>query len=144
MAAKKVRAPRVEFSQRVFDEICARIAAGGDDSSLRKICAEAGMPDRRTFCDWRKRSAELQAQYDRACIDRQDTYFDELIEIADTETDPQRARNRIDARKWAWARMNRKKFGERVTNEHVGEEGGPIQMLLAQLEGTPLKPKDPE
>jgi hypothetical protein len=121
------QAPRVEFSQAKFDEICARIAAGGDDSSLRKICSETGMPSRDTFNEWRKRTPELEAQYDRACEDRKDTFFDELIEIADTETDPQRARNRMDARKWAWARMDRKRFGDKVTNELVGEDGGPVQ-----------------
>lgn len=113
MATKK-QAPRVEFSQEIFDAICMRIASGGDNSSLRAICKEAGMPSRQTFNEWRQRNAALQEQYDRACLDREDTYFDELIEIADTEPDPQRARNRMDARKWAWARMNRKKFGDKV------------------------------
>jgi hypothetical protein len=120
------QAPRVEFSQAKFDEICARIAAGGDASSLRQICAETGMPTRQTFNEWRKRTPELEAQYDRACEDRKDTFFDELIHIADTEKDPAIARNRMDARKWSWARMDRARFGDRVTNELVGEGGGAV------------------
>lgn len=122
MATRK-QAARVEFSQKLFDDICARIASGGDENSLRRICEEAGMPDRGTFIKWSNRTPELRTQYDQAYITRQDTYFDELIEIADTETDPQRAKNRMDARKWAWARMNRKKFGEKIEAELSGSIG---------------------
>lgn len=114
MVTKKPQGPRVEFSQKKFDEICDRLASGGDENSLRAICDENGMPDRTTFIRWSKRTPELRAQYDQAYLDRQDTYFDELIDIADTEPDAAKARNRIDARKWAWARMNRKKFGDKI------------------------------
>lgn len=124
---KKQAAPRVVFSQALFDAVCKRIASGGDENSLRKICAEDGMPDRHTFSDWSKKTPELRAQYDQAFLDRRDTYFDELIDIADTETDPVRARNRMEARKWAWARQDRARFGDKVTNELVGKDGGPMQ-----------------
>lgn len=127
MATKKP-APMVKFSQELFDAICRRIAAGGDNSSLRKICVEKDMPDRATFNDWRKRTPELQAQYDQACSDRQDTFFEEMIDIADTETDAAKARNRIEARKWAWARMNRKKFGDSMTL--AGDPDAPVQLVL--------------
>jgi hypothetical protein len=132
MATRK-QAPKVHFSQEIFDAICARIAAGGDNSSLVKICAEPGMPTRQTFNEWRKRTPELEAQYDRACEDRKDTFFDELIQIADTETDPQRARNRMDARKWAWARMDRKRFGDRVDSEITGKDGSPLSIEIVRF-----------
>lgn len=149
MATKKLQAKRVEFSQALFDAICRRIAAGGDDSSLRKICASPGMPDRATFNDWRKRTPELQAQYDLACLDREDSYFEQIIDIADecrvgvkrttkangdvetVEIDMvERAKVQIDARKWSLARMNRKKYGDHVKQEHTGEGGGPLQLIL--------------
>lgn len=138
MAGKQGQAARVEFSQAVFDAICMRIAKG---ESLRKICSKAGMPDRATFNGWRKLTTELQAQYDRACRDREDTYFEEIIDIADTETDPARARNRIDARKWTLACMNRKKYGTKVGVDG-GDDGDPIRLLLTQVEGSGLKPKE--
>jgi hypothetical protein len=114
MAGKKGQAPRTEFSQALFDRICERIATGGDNSSLRVICSETGMPDRATFNKWRKRTPELQAQYDAASEDQKDTFFEEMIHIADTETDAAKARNRIEARKWAWSRMDRGRFGDKV------------------------------
>lgn len=145
MAGKKGQAPRTEFSQDLFDAICGRIALG---ASLRTICSEAGMPDRATFNGWRKRSEELQAQYDQACVDREDHYFEEIVDIADqcrvgiktvtkqTATGPltetteidmvERAKVQIDARKWVLARMNRKKYGDKTTQEVVGADGGAI------------------
>jgi hypothetical protein len=119
------------FSQEIFDRICARIAAGGDGSSLRQICSEDGMPDRATFNVWRKRTPELAAQYDRACEDRKDTFFDELIHIADTESDPAKARNRMDARKWAWARMDRSRFGDKLGVDG-GEDGSPVVVKIVR------------
>lgn len=113
----KPKQVHIQFSQELFDRICARIAAGGDGSSLLAICKEDGMPERHTFMTWTKRTEELRLQYERARIDQEDTYFDELIEIADTETDPAIARNRMDARKWAWARMNRAKFGDKTETD---------------------------
>jgi hypothetical protein len=128
MAGKKGQAPRVEFSQALFDKICTLVAAGGDKSSLREICAINGMPDRATFNSWRKQTPELQAQYDRAREDQKETFFEELIHIADTEPDPQRARNRMDARKWAWARMDPKRFGDRTI--HAGDPDAPVALVL--------------
>jgi hypothetical protein len=133
----RAQGPRTEFSQEIFDKICERLASGGDENSLRQICAEAGMPHRMTFNEWRKRTPELSAQYDKACLDRRDTYFEELIEIADTDPDPQRARNRMHAREWAWARQDRKRFGERIDSELTGPNGGPLQVV--RLKMTPVE-----
>jgi hypothetical protein len=123
MATRKP-AVYVKFSQDVFDRICTLIAEG---KSVRQACAGDGMPDRTTFRDWCRANPELQAQYDRACLDREDVYFEQIIEVADTATDHAKARNQIEARKWTLARMNRKKYGERMTTEHTGEDGGDIK-----------------
>jgi hypothetical protein len=118
----------IRFSQSIYDAICAEIAQG---SSLRQICARDGMPNRRTFDDWRQKSPELQAQYDRACLEREDVYFEQIVDIADTEEDPRRAAVKIDARKWTLKCMNRKKYGDQVKQELTGEGGGPIQHVVS-------------
>lgn len=128
MATKKPRAASVKFSQEKFDEICNRLASGGDENSLRRICQEDGMPHKDTFKDWSRRTPALAAQYEKAMLDRRDTYFDEMIEIADTEPDPQKAKVRIDARKWAWARQDPKRFGDRMTL--TGDPAAPVQLVL--------------
>ena len=150
--AKKAPAKAVEFSQELFDRICELIASGG---SVRSVCAVAGMPDRMTFNRWRKMTPELQAQYDQACLDRADAIFDEIIEIADdtshdtlaTEKNGEqmntewvtRSRLRVDARKWVLARMNRKKYGDHVANEHSGPDGGPITTRIVRLRMEPVE-----
>lgn len=132
----RAAAPRVEFSQEIFDRICSLIA---DGKSVRAACKGKGMPTRQTFNDWRKRAPELQKQYDQACIDREEAIFDDIQDIADTARDPQKARNQIDARKWRLARMNRKKYGDHVSAEHSGPDGGPIQTQVVRLRMTPVE-----
>jgi hypothetical protein len=137
MAAKQ--APRVEFSQEIFDVICVRMAEG---ESLRAICKTVGMPNKRTVLRWIEKDDGIKLQYAEAQNLRAEHYFDEIIDIADSKADPQKTRVQIDARKWVLARMNPKKYGDRVTNEHIGGDGNPISMLLQHVEGTTLKPKD--
>ena len=56
----------------------------------------------------------LLREYVRAQELRAHLHADEIIGIADTDTDPQRARNRIDARKWHASKMNSRVYGERL------------------------------
>lgn len=142
---KKGEPRGVDFSQAIFDRICSLIAEG---KSLREICAIPGMPARQTFNEWRKRTPELQKQYDLACLDREDVYFEQIIQIADecrvgekrttkangdvetVEIDMvERAKVQIDARKWALKCMNRKKYGDSVT--HSGDPDAPVQLVLS-------------
>lgn len=125
----KERRPRIVFSQALFDRICERIAAGGKDSSVMAICKCDGMPRRHTFMAWTERTDKLRAQYERARLAQEDSYFDEILEIADTEPDIERAKLKIDARKWVRARMNRKKFGDKLGVDG-GEDGKPINLVL--------------
>ncbi|WP_372684085.1 hypothetical protein [Burkholderia contaminans] len=134
--AKKKPAKRVEFSQALFDHICEEI---GDGKSVRAVCKGSGMPDRKTFLNWAKRTPELQKQYDDACINRQDAIFDDIQYIADTVRDPKRAKVMVDAREWTLARMNRKRFGNHVSNEHSGPDGGPIQTQVVRLRMQPVE-----
>ena len=39
-----------------------------------------------------------------------------------------RSKLRIDTRKWALARMNPRKYGEKTTTALVGPDGGPIEL----------------
>lgn len=129
-AAPKI-APMVKFSRAIFDSICELIA---DGQSVREICERPGMPDRKTFNRWRKVTPELQTAYDQAKVDREEAIFDDIVYIADTVKDPKVAKVRIDAREWTLARMNGKKYGNRVTNEHTGEGGGPVVIAATNLD----------
>jgi hypothetical protein len=130
MATRKKQAPRVEFSQEIFDRICGLIA---DGSSLRAACEKEGMPHRTSFNVWRKSKPELQAQYDAACLENEQATLDDIQYIADTETDAPKARNRIDARKWALKIRNRKVYGDHITEEVTGPNGGPLQVVRLRM-----------
>jgi hypothetical protein len=43
-----------------------------------------------------------------------DTFADEVVSIADNDEDYQRARNRIDARRWAAKVINPQRYGDRL------------------------------
>lgn len=53
-------------------------------------------------------------RYSLAQAARAEHFVEESVEIADTELDPQRARIRIETRRWYATKMNAKKYGERL------------------------------
>ena len=106
------------FTQERADTICARIAKG---ESLKAICAEKGQPCETTVRQWLAGNPDFVRQYAHAREQQADFYADEIVEIADTEPDANRARVRIDARKWKASKMAPKKYGDRMELEHSGE-----------------------
>lgn len=56
---------------------------------------------------------DLQIMYETAQIARAETIVEEIIDIADND-DSQKARNRIDSRKWYAAKMRPSKYGEKL------------------------------
>lgn len=118
------------FTQALFDKICDQIA---DGKSVREICEQKGMPNRRTFHDWCRRTPELQAQYDAAYLMGEQSILDDIQYIADTGTDPAKTRVQVDARKWTLKVRNRKVYGDHVTEELTGPNGGPLQVVRLRM-----------
>ena len=98
------------YSAELAASICERIALG---ESLRAICRDEGMPDERTIFRWLSQDTAFCQDYARARESRADVHAEAVIDIADTEEDPAKARVRVDARKWYASKMNAKKYGER-------------------------------
>lgn len=101
----------------IKDRVCLEIAEG---KSLRSICEADDMPSAETIRVWLLDDAQFSAQYARAREEQADYYADEIIEIADTEDDPNKARVRIDARKWKASKMQPKKYGDKIDLNHSG------------------------
>ena len=116
---------RIEFSQELFDAICDRIANG---ESLRSICKDADMPNAGSVCRWmaQDESGLLGEQYARARQAQAEVIADEVVDIADSEEDPAKARVRIDARKWYAGKMKPKVYGDKIDVNHSGEIARPI------------------
>lgn len=136
----------------IFDLIIKNIEVHG--YSLRKSLANGkDMPSSKTFYGWLENDEEKVKRYARACENRQDNIFDEILEIADEKNvdvefdknmNPiingeavQRSRLRIDARKWALAKMNPKKYGDKI--EHTGDVG--MNHTIVSL-GSGVKPPE--
>jgi len=145
---------RIAFSPKIFNRICDEIANG---KSLLAVCRRPDMPNRRTFERWCERDPALKARYDDACRAREDVIFEEILEIADdttydtTVTDHgeqpnsewiSRSRLRVDARKWVLARMNRKKYGDKVDSEI--DVKGEIKTITRRIVDQKRDDEDPE
>jgi oligoribonuclease (3'-5' exoribonuclease) len=60
---------------------------------------------------------------------------DRIIEIADdADIDPHHKRIMVDARKWVAAKLKSRKYGDKVTQEHSGPNGGPIRAEVTRVE----------
>lgn len=114
-----------EFDPVLADIICERMKAG---ESLRAICRDEGMPAEGTVRTWAvANQGGFHAQYTRAREAQMDALAEDIIEIADDkEEDPQRARLRVDTRKWLMSKIAPKRFGDRTRHELTGAGGGPV------------------
>jgi hypothetical protein len=136
-----------EFSSELAIEICSRIAAG---ESLRSICSQDDTkPAASTVCLWNlENRSGFSEQYARARQMQAEILADELFEVADdgsndwveTKFGPQingevvqRSRLRVDTRKWYLSKVLPKIYGDKVLNEHVGPDGGPVQFLVKSI-----------
>jgi hypothetical protein len=113
--------PRLAYSDELAEEICRRIItrdpATNNLRTLRDICREDGMPSEATAYKWLAENALFQEMYARAREARAHMVAEEIIEIADTEPDPNKARVRIDARKWWAGKANAKHYGEKTQTD---------------------------
>lgn len=126
------------YNPAIFDIVLARIMEG---KSLSDVCRDDDMPSRAEVHRWLASDPAISDKYARACEIRADVLFDELLDIADDGTNDwmeranadgstgdkvlnaehvQRSRLRIDARKWALAKMQPKKYGDKLDLNHGG------------------------
>lgn len=115
------------FNPDVADTICQELMAG---RSLKAVCQGEGMPGTSTVYEWLSRDAEFADSYARAREVQADVLADEIVHIADTEPDAQKARNRIDARKWLASKLRPKKYADRVELDHRVEGNTGMQVTV--------------
>ncbi len=103
---------RQEDKAHIQRAICLEIAAG---KSLKSILDnDPSMPSRETVYEWLHDDAAFSDNYTRAREAQADYFADEISHIADTESDPNKARVRIDARKWAAGKLKPKVYGDKL------------------------------
>jgi hypothetical protein len=127
------------FTPEIAAAICDEIAAG---RSLRTICDREDMPAKSTVFLWLSKNKDFLDQYVRAREAQADAMAEEILDIADdgtndtyqdehgnVRTDQEvigRSRLRVDTRKWLMSKLAPKKYGEKITQEHSGVDGGPL------------------
>lgn len=129
-----------EDKVRVQGEICALIAEG---KTLSEILRQEGMPGRRTVYDWitsdeafavamdvaRDMGADAIADKTKALIDEDPQYM--TTEGGNKKVDPgwvSWRSKQIDHHMKLLAKWHPKKYGDKVTQELTGPNGGPIQI----------------
>lgn len=129
------------ISEETANRICEQIAEG---RSLRSILKDPGMPASSTVFKALAADKSFAEQYARAREAQADALFDEILDIADessrdTYTDENgnertdqevvaRSRIRIDARKWMAGKLRPKVYGDKVSTELTGPNGGPLEI----------------
>ena len=124
-----------DYTPELAADICSRLASG---SSLRAICASDSMPSASSVFLWLTKHKEFSDNYAKAIDERAAGMFDDMLDIAD-DVEPEaacvaKARLRVDTRKWALARMNPKKYGDKIQAELGGPDGGAIAVTWLKPE----------
>ena len=130
--------PKSVYSQKTSTAICSRIAQG---ESLTAICKDPAMPGMQTVQDWLAAAAQGREKYQQFCTDytiaRQhwaDATFTEMVELAENcplDREPiAKTRLVIDTMKWVLARMNPRKYGNRIDLTSQGEQLPPPAILV--------------
>lgn len=146
-APKKIGRPS-KFTNAIADEICRRLyedsdEEGGLPESLRQICKDPDMPNRETVRRWLndENKKDFSGQYAHARELRKDALIDKLYELSrnainhangmpgtgEAGARVQAIKLEIDVIKWIISKEYPREYGERIRNEHTGEDGAPIR-----------------
>jgi membrane protein implicated in regulation of membrane protease activity len=106
------------------DRICELIAVGW---GLHQVLdSNQDFPSHAVFYRWLDKYSDVRDKYARARQQQQDFEADNIIIIADTEPIPDKARVRIDARKWRASKLAPKKYGDSVTQTVQNPDGSAV------------------
>jgi hypothetical protein len=104
-----------KYTKELGIKICSRIAEG---ESVRSIIKDNEMPSSSTIFNWLLDEDKKQflEHYEIARNVQAETMFEELLEIADETPHEEinKARLRVDTRKWYLSKVLPKKFGDKM------------------------------
>lgn len=131
------------YSLELATTICERISSG---ESLRQVCRDESMPCTATVMKWALEIPEFSEQYAKARSMLMEHWAEDILDISDDgsndwmkNNDPEnfgyrtngehinRSRLRVDTRKWLLSKLAAKKYGDRISAELSGKDGGPIE-----------------
>lgn len=120
-----------EERERLMIAVSERMEAG---ESFEASCAAEGIP-RASIRSWIDKVDEnVSAKYARARETLLDFHEAAILAIVDNVSEDTnaiaKARLQIDSRKWLLARLMNKRLGDKITQEHQGTDGGPMQFTV--------------
>ncbi len=120
------------YTEEIADTICERLMEG---RSLRSICDDEDMPDRRTVVRWQVQHEDFATRCARARELQADLMDDMILDAANacTVEDAQAARVKISAYQWRASKLAPKKYGDKVQTEHSGSIAVSYEDALAQI-----------
>lgn len=136
--------------EEIVERVCEYIVE--NNAPLRHALELHDRPTRKTFYKWLDENEDFVNQYMRACEERADVIFEEILDIADESNADvsisdegqiikngdivQRSRLRIDARKWMLGKMQPTKYGDKIDVTSGGEK---LQQAIINID--PLNDK---
>lgn len=135
-----------KLTPKMASAICTEIST--TTKSLKTICEMEGMPHVSTVLDWlaNPKHKWFTDRYTRAKEEQADLMCEEMLDIADDGTNDymtitkgdidynvenkevtSRSKLRVETRKWLASKLKPKKYGDKVTNEVTGKDGGPVE-----------------
>jgi hypothetical protein len=139
---------RSEEWNPIIDDILAAIAT--TPKSLNSICAENDrFPTAKTFYQWMECDDALSERYARAKKAQLQVLADQIVDLSDNDRicekitikadgtrevviidQVERTKLQIDSRKWLLAKLNPKKYGDRL---EVQQTGDPLGDLISEF-----------
>ncbi|MGD0465323.1 MAG: hypothetical protein ABSA84_01315 [Gammaproteobacteria bacterium] len=134
LITKKLKKGRpTNYTLAIVNEICTAIASSS--KGIGRLCKDnSGWPNQDTIFTWLKIHSDFSEQYARAKRLQIEVLVDEIIEIADDSSQDSiinkqgqiicnnakinRARLRIDTRKWIASKLAPKIYGDKIDNTH--------------------------
>lgn len=129
-----------EEKDNIFNSICNKISI--ECMPLRKVLKLEGMPSGETFYKWMSEDDSKSKQYARACEERSENIFEDILIIADSVKEDvivddngetiinhnviQRDRLRVDTRKWYLSKINPKKYSDKIQVDNTEFKEQPL------------------
>lgn len=123
------------YSEELAEKICLQIEEG---KSLVTICDDEDMPSRSSVNLWLKDNRNgFSDRYARAKEIQADYLVEQMLKLCDDVKDDNptavaKAKLQIDTRKWTASKLKPKSYGEKVTQEITGKDGGAIKVDTKQ------------
>ena len=117
----------IEWTVELVERLCGELACG---RAVCEVAKEEWCPSEPSIYRRMAVDPEFRAKIDEARAAQQEYEVDACVSMADKATpeDWQVVKLRIWARQWRAAKLAPKKYGDKLTQEHTGPGGGPVQM----------------